>query len=503
MRTLLLVVILAAVSPAQKIVILAGSKDDHPRRTHEYLLAARWLQHRLVATWMFPAMRVLVCPDGWPTKPEMLDDADTIVVISAGSDRRRDDHPLLVGGRWHVMRKQMKRGCGLVAIHWTTFVPRAVADDWLDWVGGHFDYESGPPPRRWASKIRTARARLEPVAEHPILRGVATFEHTEELYYDIRFKKDDPRRTPLLHAKIEGVAAAKEVAWAVEREDGGRGFAYTGGHFLTNWADPPLVRMLCNAVMWTAKKDVPETGWSVPEGEQMRVMILTGHNHPAHAWRKTTAAIQAALECDPRITVEIATDPNKALTPERLTRCSVVVQNYCNWEQAGLSDGARQACLAFVDGGGGLVVVHFANGAWHRSLPKTPVSHWPAYHERLVRRAWDHDGESGHDPYGRFRVRVTSEPHRITADLKDFETTDELYFRQAGELRVRPLLVARSMVTGREEPLAFAYDVGKGRVFQTLLGHDDASLRVPAMQEILRRSVAWTARRRTFKLPVK
>ncbi|HEY8506332.1 MAG TPA: ThuA domain-containing protein, partial [Gemmataceae bacterium] len=56
---------------------------------------------------------------------------------------------------------------------------------------------------------------------------------------------------------------------------------------------------------------------------------------------------------------------------------------------------------------------------------------------------------------------------------------------------IEPLLVARSKVTGRDEPLAWAYRYGEGRVFQTLLGHSAETYRAPEACEILRRAVRW------------
>jgi len=44
----------------------------------------------------------------------------------------------------------MKRGCGLCLIHWSTFVPKEKAGDQvLEWVGGYFDYQSGPAKNGW------------------------------------------------------------------------------------------------------------------------------------------------------------------------------------------------------------------------------------------------------------------------------------------------------------------------------------------------------------------
>jgi type 1 glutamine amidotransferase len=136
------------------------------------------------------------------------------------------------------------------------------------------------------------------------------------------------------------------------------------------------------------------------------------------------------------------------------------------------------------------VVVHFANGAFHASLPETPPSDWPEY-RRICRRVWNH-GTSSHDPYGRFRVQITKD-HPITAGLNSFETIDELYCNQQGDLPIEVLAAARSTVTGRDEPMAFVYEYGKGRVFQTVLGHAAESIRTPGTAALIRRGAVWAA----------
>jgi type 1 glutamine amidotransferase len=50
------------------------------------------------------------------------------------------------------------------------------------------------------------------------------------------------------------------VAWACERPDGGRGFGFTGGHYHRNWGNDDVRRLVLNAILWTAKVEVPATG---------------------------------------------------------------------------------------------------------------------------------------------------------------------------------------------------------------------------------------------------
>jgi len=62
---------------------------------------------------------------------------------------------------------------------------------------------------------------------------------------------------PTVRSKI---GQPQHVAWAVEREDGGRGFGFTGGHFHRNWGNDNFRKLVLNALLWTAKAEVPENG---------------------------------------------------------------------------------------------------------------------------------------------------------------------------------------------------------------------------------------------------
>ena len=52
----------------------------------------------------------------------------------------------------------------------------------------------------------------------------------------------------------------EHVMWATERPDGGRGFGMTGGHFHKNWGNDNFRKVVLNAILWSAKAEVPATG---------------------------------------------------------------------------------------------------------------------------------------------------------------------------------------------------------------------------------------------------
>ncbi len=245
-------------APPKKIVLIAGKKSHGPS-THEYEKGARLFKECLDKSPNVKGLKTVVVTNGWPENEKLLDDAATIVLFSDGSDHNEKDHPLLNDERMEVVARQMKRGCGYVALHYTTFTPREKSPQFLEWLGGFYDYESGPPPKNWWSKHEVGDYSLKlPTPDHAIATGVQSFKLHEEVYYQMRFRTPDERRKNLLNFGDD--VELGTIAWAIERADGGRGFGYTGGHFHKNWGEENIRRLVLNAIVWTAKADVPTGG---------------------------------------------------------------------------------------------------------------------------------------------------------------------------------------------------------------------------------------------------
>jgi type 1 glutamine amidotransferase/azurin len=492
----------------KKIVLIAGPLDSHPPTTHEYEKSVRLLKHCLDTAPNLPPVKVEAIFNGWPSDETTLEDADAIVFVSAGSDRVESDHPLFAGDRLGVIDRQMKRGCGLSMIHWSTFAPLRVNAKILDWTGGFFDYESGTTANKWFSAITTRDdwKVSQGTPGHPIANGVSEpFSLKEEFYYKIRFRDDDQRLKPLWQVDIDGLSPLERTtAWCVERADGGRGFGTTAGHFYSNWDVPQFRKTILNAIAWTAKLEVPKEGVestmlqveetrNVQPAKSIHALILTGNNHPAHDWAATTKTLTDVLHGDPRIGVDVTDDPS-ILAKADLAYYDVIIQNYCNWDQPGLTDAAKEGFADYLKDGGGLVIVHYANGSWYMTNPSGLGAYWPEYSGKICRRYWDHT-VSSHDAFGEFTVRFTDRKHPITDGLQGltFATTDELYFNQKGDLPIEPLAVATSNVTKADAPMAFAYNYGKGRVFQTVLGHAPESILASGTSMMIQRGAVWAA----------
>jgi type 1 glutamine amidotransferase len=219
-----------------------------------------------------------------------------------------------------------------------------------------------------------------------------------------------------------------------------------------------------------------------PPGEPVRVLLVTGMDHPAHNWKKSTPAIRSLLEQGGKFRVKVTEDP-AALASERLSDYDVVFVHFYNEKPLRREKEALDNLTRFVKGGGGLVVLHLGCGAF---------PDWPEY-ANLAGRIWDR--KNSHDPRGAFTVKMTETDHPITRGLRDYVTDDELYICLTGERPVTVLATARSRLTGKDHPMAFVFSFGKGRVFHTPLGHDARALQIPGTATLLRRGCAWAAGR--------
>jgi type 1 glutamine amidotransferase len=248
----------------KKVVLIAG-KVSHGIGEHEFNAGCTLLQKCLDQV---PGVITAKYTQGWPTDRTAFDNADTLVFFMDGGSA----HPLIQGNRLIGVHKLMQQGMGLACLHYAVEVPQnRGGPEFLDWIGGYFEAGWSVNPH-W-----TANFTKFPV--HPITRGVQPFSIEDEWYYHMRFRNNMESVTPILtdippastlerpdgpHSGNPAVRAEKgkpqHVAWAVERTGGGRGFGFTGGHFHKNWANDNFRKVVLNAVVWTAKGEIPAAG---------------------------------------------------------------------------------------------------------------------------------------------------------------------------------------------------------------------------------------------------
>lgn len=260
-----------AAEPA-KIVLVAG-RPSHGPGDHEFNAGVKLLAKCLKGV---DGVEPVVVTGGWPDDPKVFQGARALVFFMDGGA----GHPMIQGDRLQTLKALTDQGVGLVCMHYAVEVPKGKpGDHFLDWIGGYYEtgYSTNP---HWVADVKS-------LPDHPISRGVKPFAVRDEWYYNIRFRPEMKGITPIVVAAPDDearegktssprgpyphIVAAKGrpevLAWAVERPDGGRGFGFTGGHAHRNWGNDDFRTLVLNAILWTAKVDVPSNGVKCPVTE--------------------------------------------------------------------------------------------------------------------------------------------------------------------------------------------------------------------------------------------
>lgn len=256
----LLLALATPVCAAQRVVLIAG-RPSHPPGMHEYnagcILLKRCLDDSgLVETRLFT--------NGWPKAPGSFERADAVFLYMDGGKR----HDALRDENLQQLRVLMNAGVGFGCAHFAVETPKEHGRDWLEWLGAYYEVGYSINPI-WEAKIET-------LPRHAISRGVEPFVARDEWYFNMRFNDAGGRLTPILVAKpsrqtretsygpyphiVQAAGRDETLMWAYERTNGGRSFGFTGGHFHENWGNENFRKLVLNAIVWSAKADVPASG---------------------------------------------------------------------------------------------------------------------------------------------------------------------------------------------------------------------------------------------------
>ncbi len=282
----------------KKVVFISG-KPSHGPMEHEHRAGNMILADALVKSGL-EIEPVLVPHYGYPKDLSIFDDAAAIVIFCTGH-------------RGHVLNAHldefdalMKRGVGVVMVHWATEAEKGKpGEKFLEWMGGFCDLNWSVNPH-WAPNFRD-------FPDHPIANGVEPFTVHDEWYYHMRFVKDLKNVTPILsdlppqktlmrpdgersgNAAVRKAVAAGEkqhVAWAYQRPGGGRGFGFTGAHNHVSWQDENFRKVMLNAILWTAKLEVPPNGCPSPEVSDARVKENVDDKRPRQRRQPKNASVK-------------------------------------------------------------------------------------------------------------------------------------------------------------------------------------------------------------------
>ena len=254
-----------------------------------------------------------------------------------------------------------------------------------------------------------------------------------------------------------------------------------------------------------------------PNNKPIQVLIVDGYSN--HDWRQTTRLIKWMLEETGRFQVEVTTAPTDTTAfhwiPD-FSRYAVVIQNTNNihdgklrWPRA-----AEIRLEEYVNNGGGLYVLHSANNAF---------AHWEAYNKMIgmgwrprsygfaveidstqkVQRIPPGEGQgTGHGDRFDAIVQILT-PHPINKGFpKAWKTanTEVYHFPRGSAENLTVLSYAfDSSATQRQWPLEWVVQYGKGRVYNSSMGHLWAGEKFPVsyrcigFQTTVVRATEWLA----------
>ncbi|MAD23003.1 MAG: hypothetical protein CMO44_02380 [Verrucomicrobiales bacterium] len=253
----------------KKVVMIAG-KQSHGLLSHEHNAGIQLLA-KCLNEGASKQVAAIVQLNGWPSDESVFEDADAVVIYADGGGR----HPAIQGNNLEKLDKVMKKGAGFLTIHYAVEPTTNKGNkEFLDWQGGCFETHWSVNPH-WVGNFTK-------LPKHPITRGVKPFKANDEWYFHMRFRSDNKGKLiPILsdvppketmkrgdgaHSgnpnvrKAVAAGEAQHVAWAYRREDGGRGFGFTGGHNHLNWGNDDFRKTVLNAILWVAKAKVPKDG---------------------------------------------------------------------------------------------------------------------------------------------------------------------------------------------------------------------------------------------------
>jgi type 1 glutamine amidotransferase len=245
--------------------------------------------------------------------------------------------------------------------------------------------------------------------------------------------------------------------------------------------------------------------------DRLRALIIDGQNNHA-CWPKTTRMMKAYLEQTGLFTVDVVTHAAKGEDPAfkpAFAEYDVVVSNFGHGAAEWPAE-TKAALEAYVQDGGGLVVVHAADNSfpgWEAYNRMIGLGGWGGRNQtsgpyvyfdeagKLVRDTSPGAGGS-HGPQHEFPVVIRDADHPVTRGMPAswLHAKDELYDSLRGPAESMTVLAtAWSPKTKRHEPMMMTIDYGTGRVFHTPLGHETYSQECVGFITSLQRGCEWAA----------
>ena len=207
--------------------------------------------------------------------------------------------------------------------------------------------------------------------------------------------------------------------------------------------------------------------------EKIKVLFMGGRGHDWEGYHKSIDAI-LKKQGDFELVLSNQLDDLKA---ETIKKYAVVLFFGSGGD---FTDPAQENGLdEFVKNGGGVVGVHATD-----AFKKSDV-YWKLFGGQFV-------GHGG----GKFPIVITDKEHPITKGMKRFEIEDESYrdkFHPETKGKLRHL--GRIDRGSEKHSMIWVHEYGKGRLFNTGLGHDEKAWANPALQKLVVRALYWAAKK--------
>ena len=250
MKTCFLILMTAAAalaaSPA-KIVMVAGTPSHAPAE-HEFNAGTLLLEKCLRQN---KGVETVFVKGGWPEDEKVFDGASAIVLYMDGGAK----HPLIMGDRLETMSRLMKKGVGLVCLHYAVEVPKEKGGARV----ARLDWRFLRTPVLAESDQRCARRPSCP--ETSDFARLEEFAGKEKWYHLIRFFPMKARHSDPDHNAAKGRSEQRNhrLGCGGARRQRPR-IRLHGAHFHSNWGIPDFRRMIGGRDPLERKGDVPAGG---------------------------------------------------------------------------------------------------------------------------------------------------------------------------------------------------------------------------------------------------
>lgn len=239
---------------------------------------------------------------------EVLENADVAVI----SVRRRP----LPKSQMDPIKKFIAAGKPVIGIRTASHafsLRKARAENKLvDWPEFDAEVFGGNYTNHYGNDLKSTIQTESDSTNHPILDGLAeaNFQQGGSLYKTAPLKKG---AKILMMGKVQG-KEAEPVAWTFQRKEGGKSFYTSLGH-VDDFKNPNFLRLLSNAVYWSAGKTPSSKKFAnldnnmdwdlvvVPEKRSV-VPISANRTQVASSWYRSTLRITSGHEKDAKLKIQ-------------------------------------------------------------------------------------------------------------------------------------------------------------------------------------------------------